>query len=142
MGTYPKVSLLQARQEEDRIKAGLKDGIDPILEKAEKRTLSSIQSASIFESVAREWYSKGMDTWDPHYAKTLMHRLEKYTFDNLGKYTIHQLRPIIILSCLQMIELSAPEMARRIKQIISNVFKYAIATGKVDHDSTYGSEAV
>lgn len=141
MGTYPKISLLQARQEKDRIKAGLKDGIDPILEKAEKRALSTIQSASTFESIAREWHSKGIDCWDPRYAKTLMHRLEKYTFDELGKYPVHQLRPILILSCLQKIELSAPEMARRIKQIISHVFKYAIATGKVEHDSTYGLEA-
>ena len=69
-----------------------------------------------------------------------MHRLEKYAFDDLGHYPIHLLKPIVILACLQKIEKTAPEMARRVKQLCSHIFKYVIATNRIEHDLTHGLE--
>ncbi|MFC5410839.1 tyrosine-type recombinase/integrase [Larkinella bovis] len=140
IGVYPKISLLQARAEKSRIKDELKSGLDPILLKREKKQTAAFANAQTFEAVAKEWHSKGVESWDPRYAKTLMHRLEKYTFDDLGSYPIRTLKPIIILACLQKIEKTAPEMARRIKQIVSHICKYAIATGRLESDLTIGLE--
>ncbi|WP_460640384.1 phage integrase central domain-containing protein [Larkinella harenae] len=78
--------------------------------------------------MAKEWHGQGVESWNPRYAKTRMHRLEKYTFEDLGSYPIHTLKPVIILACLQKIEKTAPEMARRIKQIVSHRCTYATSS--------------
>lgn len=140
LGVYPGVKLSDARHEKDRIKDELRSGFNPVLLKQEKKSTAAYQSAQTFEQVAREWHSKGLEKWDPRYAKTLMHRLEKYTFVEIGPYPLQSLKPLVILACLQKIEKTAPEMARRIKQVISHICRYAIATGRLDRDLTIGLE--
>lgn len=140
LGIYPKVGLLVARKERERVKDELKSGLDPKLQKLEKKQTAAFESNQTFELVAREWHSKGLNSWDPRYAKTLLHRLEKYTFDEIGSYPLTLLKPVIILACLQKIENTAPDMARRIKQIISHVCRYAIVTARMEHDPTIGLE--
>lgn len=48
---------------------------------------------------------------------------------------------MLMLSCLQKIERTAPDLSRRMKAVCSHVFKYAIATGRAESDPTYGLEA-
>jgi integrase len=140
LGVYPNVSLQEARQQKDLIKEELKNGFDPVLVRTEKKQTACFENSQTFEAIAREWHSKGIESWDSRYAKTVLHRLEKYTFGEIGKYPIRTLKPIVILACLQKIEKTGPDMARRIKNLISHVFKYAIATNRADSDPTYGLE--
>jgi integrase len=140
IGIYPKVTLLAARLERDRIKGEIRQGIDPALSKHERKLQAAFEHGQTFALIAREWHSKGLDTWDPRYAQTIMHRLEKYVFDDLGAYPIHLLKPLIVLGCLQKIEKTAPEMARRVKQLISHICRYAIITGRTETDPTIGLE--
>ncbi|WP_460952027.1 tyrosine-type recombinase/integrase [Spirosoma daeguense] len=140
IGIYPQVSLLIARQEKERIKRELRNGLDPLLVKIEKKQTAAFESAQTFELIAREWYGKGLESWNPRYAQTVLHRLEKYTFCEIGRFPMNALKPLIILSCLQKIEKTAPEMARRVKQLISHVCRYAIVTGRSEIDPTIGLE--
>ncbi|MEA5426397.1 tyrosine-type recombinase/integrase [Arcicella lustrica] len=140
LGVYPKISLLKAREEKQRIRNELSTGIDPLLQKALKKQEAAFESATTFKEVAKEWHSKGVETWDPRYAKTIMHRLEKYTFDEFGHYPLNILKPITILLCLQKVEQTAPEMARRVKQLVSHILRYAIVTERIDRDLTIGLE--
>ncbi|WP_375447206.1 tyrosine-type recombinase/integrase [uncultured Fibrella sp.] len=140
LGAYPAVKLIDARLEKGRIKEELRNGFDPILRKLEKKQTAAFNGTQTFERVAREWHSKGLDNWDARYAQTILHRLEKYVFHQLGAYPINALKPIIVLSCLQRIETTAPDMARRIKQLISHVCRYAIVTSRSESDPTIGLE--
>lgn len=140
IGVYPKVSLLNARKEKERIREQLSSGLDPILQKSQERHKAVFESAQTFEQVAKEWHTKGLLGWNPRYAQTIMHRLEKYTFTELGHYPLTELRPTTILGCLQKIEKTAPDMARRIKQLISHILRYAIVTNRIDRDLTVGLE--
>lgn len=140
VGVYPKVSLQEARQEKDKIKDNLKNGLDPALSRIEQKQKAIFESAQTFEQIAKEWHSKGIDSWNPRYAQTIIHRLEKYTFIEIGSFPMQMLKPIIVLACLQKIEKTAPEMARRVKQLISHIFRYAIATNRLENDLTIGLE--
>ncbi|MBD2704830.1 tyrosine-type recombinase/integrase [Spirosoma sp. BT702] len=140
IGGYPKISLLEARKERERIKGELKGGVDPLFAKLERKHTAVFNSQQTFQAVAREWHSKGLTTWNPRYAQTILHRLEKYTFSEIGQFPLTTLKPIVILACLQKIEKTAPEMARRVKQLISHICRYAIVTGRVDRDLTIGLE--
>ncbi|PSR56643.1 integrase [Adhaeribacter arboris] len=140
LGVYPKISLAEARKQKDSIKEELKNGLNPALVRLEKKQTATFNHNQTFELIAKEWHAKNVPQWHPRYAQTVMHRLEKYAFLEIGCYPIHLLKPVIILACLQKIEKTAPEMARRIKQLCSHVFKYAIATNRIETDVTYGLE--
>lgn len=140
IGVYPKVSLLKARKEKERIKELLSAGVDPILHKSQQKHKAVFESAQTFEQIAKEWHVKGLPGWNTRYAQTIMYRLEKYTFAEIGHYPLTELRPTTILICLQKIEKSAPETARRVKQLISHILRYAIVTNRIDRDLTIGLE--
>jgi len=140
LGVYPKVTLLKARKEKERIKEQLQNGIDPIIQKIHDKQELAFQRSQTFKEIAIEWHCKGVGTWDPRYAKTIMHRLEKYTFKEFGHYPLNVLKPITILVCLQKVEKTAPEMARRVKQLVSHILRYAIVTERIDRDLTIGLE--
>jgi len=138
LGVYPRVSLLKARKEKERIREQLSLGIDPVIQKTQEKHEAVFERVQTFEDVAKEWHSKGVEAWDPRYAKTVMHRLEKYTFGEFGHFPLNILKPTTILVCLQKIEQTAPDMARRIKQLVSHVLRYAIVTNRIDRDLTIG----
>ena len=140
LGVYPEVSLLKAREARFKIKQQLKNGHDPFLVKLEEQQTAAIKSAVTFRTIAEEWHANSAGQWDPRYAATVLHRLKKYVFDEIGDYPIHLLTPAIVLACLRKIEKTAPDMARRIKQLISQVIKYAMPIVHLDKDVTYGLE--
>ena len=140
LGTYPDVTLAQARQNKDGLRAELKNGCDPVIVRFEKKQIALLESSQTLKFLALEWHKNGLDGWDPEYAETILHRLEKYVFPSLGKYPINYIRPVMILACLRIIEKTAPEMARRVKQLISHIFRYAIVTDRADRDPTIGLE--
>lgn len=139
-GNYPHTTLLEARRRKEAVRDQIASGIDPVLAQLEKLQNEGYVNSPAFRVIAKEWYDRNAAIWDARYAKTVMHRLEKYVFDDLGDYPIKLIKPLSVLACLRKIDVTAPDMARRIKQIISAVFKYAIATGCVENDVTYGLE--
>lgn len=140
LGVYPKVALAKARQKKDEIREDIKQGINPALSRLEARQMSTFAKANTFKEIAMEWYPKQIEKWEPRYAQTVLHRLEKYLFPEIGNYPIKMIKPLTVLSCLQKIEKTGPEMARRIKQYCRYIFLYAIATGRLESDPTYGLE--
>jgi len=140
-GIYPDVTLIEAREKADAARKELREGRDPMLVRLEQQQTAAFAQAQIFEDVAREWHGKQTEQWSEKYVQAVLHHLEKYVFPDLGPYPLHVITPFIVLSCLQKIEKTNPEMTRRMKAIISHIYKYAIATGRAKTDSTYGLEA-
>jgi integrase len=140
-GVYPDVSLLEAREKADAARVELREGRDPVLVRLEQKQIAAFAQAQIFEDIAREWHSQQLGHWSEKYAQAVLHHLEKYVFPDLGPYSMHLVTPFIVLSCLQKIEKTNPEMTRRMKAIISHIFKYSIPTGRATSDPTYGLEA-
>ena len=64
LGTYPEISLLDARGRLLEARKAIAQGIDPGQQrKAQKQAQTDI--ANSFEVVAREWYGKNLPTWAP-----------------------------------------------------------------------------
>lgn len=61
LGTYPDVSLKDARERRDKTKILIAQGINP--SDMRKRTKSASANAQTFEAVAREWAAKFAHTW-------------------------------------------------------------------------------
>jgi hypothetical protein len=61
LGTYPNVSLAEAREACDENLKLLAQGIDPSTHKKAKKAVKAGQAEDSFETVAREWLKKFID---------------------------------------------------------------------------------
>jgi hypothetical protein len=76
LGTYPEISLADARQRRDEARKQVAHGIDPAgVRKAMKQ--AGTAETETFEVIAREWYLKFSPAWAPSHAETNMARLKR-----------------------------------------------------------------
>lgn len=135
LGTYPKISLKKARKGRDEAKELLEQGIDPSTQKKAKRQATEESETETFEHIAREWLGKNKDSWVDRHSRTVIGRLELNVFPYIGSTPIKEIEPPTLLSVLRRIEArGAYDTARRVRQICSKVFRYAIAVGKAERD--------
>ena len=132
LGTYPQLSLKEAREACADAKKRLSGGIDPSMEKKVKAR----SAQTTFEFVAREWHENQKPTWTEGYAKDVLERIDKNVFPSLGTRPIGEITPPELLAVLRRIELrGAVDQAHRVRSICSLVFRYAIATGRAERDT-------
>jgi integrase len=134
LGTYPEISLADARQRREEARTQIAHGIDPgAVRKAQK--LAETEETDTFEVIAREWFAKFKSTWTEGYASTTMRRLERDLFPWVGRRPINQIKAHELLTALRRVESrGALETAHRIRNISSLVFRYAVATGRAERD--------
>lgn len=133
-GTYPEVSLGEAREKRLAARKQVAAGIDPgEVRKAQK--VSTTQELDSFEVVAREWHGKFTPTWAQTHADTTLRRLERDVFPWLGGRPIGDIKAPDVLEVLRRVETrGALETAHRVKTICGQVFRYAVATGRAERD--------
>ena len=77
LGTYPDVSLAEARDKRDIARKQVANDIDPgEVRKAQKNAVTGSADNS-FEVLAREWHEKFKTRWKPVHAQTTIERLER-----------------------------------------------------------------
>jgi integrase len=132
MGTYPEISLADARQRRDEARRQIAHGIDPgAVRKAQKQ--ADTKETETFEVIAREWHTKFKPSWTEGHATTIMSRLERDLFPWLGKRPIAEIKAPELLAVLRRVESrGALETAHRIRTIAGQVFRYSVATGRAE----------
>ncbi|MDQ2893002.1 MAG: Arm DNA-binding domain-containing protein [Pseudomonadota bacterium] len=65
MGSFPEMSLAEARDRRDEARRQLKAGRDPGLEQRRIRLVRSTPSALTFETFARQWHAHEKPRWVP-----------------------------------------------------------------------------
>lgn len=137
VGLYPEISLKVARERRDDLRRKVAEGIDPSVQRKALKDAHLEKSANTFEVVGREWHLKFSNTWVPSHADRILNRLERDLFPWLGNKPIADLTPLEVLGCLRRIESrGALETAHRALQNCSQIFRYAVATGRADRDVT------
>ncbi|NPU86554.1 MAG: integrase arm-type DNA-binding domain-containing protein [Syntrophaceae bacterium] len=134
LGTYPEISLLDARERRDAARRQVAKGIDPgAVRKAQKK--AETEATETFEVIAREWHAKFTPTWTRGHAITIMSRLERDLFPWIGERPINDIKAPELLAALRRVESrGALESAHRIRTIAGQVFRYAVATGRAERD--------
>lgn len=133
-GSYPEISLLDARRKRDDARRLLANGVDPgTVRKAQKQ--AQVEETETFEIIAREWLERFKSKWQEEYADKIMHRLDINIFPWIGSRPIKDIKAPELLSVLRRIESrDALELAHRIRNICGQVFRYAVATGRADRN--------
>lgn len=138
VGSYPQVSLAAARQARDEAKALLQQNIDPSAHKRQESTQRVSDGENTFRTLCEDWYRQkhSVEVTEAHAVRN-WRRLEIYTFPLLAKRPIRSIQPADILQVLDgIVKKGNVETAHRVKTLISLVFRYAVATSRVDSDVT------
>jgi len=124
LGSYPIISLIEAREMALEARRLVKQGLDPI---ADRRHSSEVLS---FAEAAREVHRINAPSWkNAKHAAQFISTLETYTFPHFGDVSVADVQSHHVLSALQPIWLEKPETARRVKQRIGKVMEFAMAKG-------------
>ena len=135
LGTYPDVGLRDARERRDAARKLLAAGSDPgEKRKADKRE-AQIASANTFETVAREWMQHRAENVAIGQQQKTAARMEKDVFPWLARRPISDIGAPEILEVLRRIDSrGARYTAHRVRSQVSQIFRYAIVTGRAKGD--------
>jgi integrase len=134
-GTYPEVSLADARQRRDDARKMVAAGVDPGEFRKEMKIAKAELTENCFEFIAREWFTKFKKKWSKVHADTIMERLSRDVFPYLGHRILADIKAPELLAVLRRIESrGALDTAHRTRNHCGQVFRYAVATGRADRD--------
>jgi len=138
LGTYPDVSLADARQQHQAAREAVARGNDPAELKRLKRLTQNIAAGETFEAIANEWFESHMADKSESYRTRSLRILKKDLFPTLGRRPVSALAEPEILSVLRVIERRTVDIAHRACQLVSQVLDYARITGRLERNPAVG----
>lgn len=131
LGVYPEVSLTEARQKKIAARALLAEDKDPGEERQAGKRARKLNAENAFEVVAAEWWEQQREKWSPEHADRVLQSLKDDVFSEFGRKPIIDIQPPDVLHMVRKIEKrGALDVASRVLQRTSSVFRYAIQTGR------------
>lgn len=129
LGSYPDMSLKDARDAADELQRQRRLGMDPALE-VKRRRLVQQSGEHTFRELALRWYKLEEAKWRPVHAKDVLSSLEKDIFPDLGAFPLADIDRLLLLAVLQKVEArGAIETAHRIRQRCEAVFNLGMTLG-------------
>jgi Arm DNA-binding domain len=128
LGSYPTISLGKARQEAERCRRLIADGIDPIDARDQERAVAEATSAmrTTFEECARALIASHEASW-----KNAIHRaqwrstLATYVYPHIGALPVSVVDTDQVMKILEPIWKTKPETASRVRGRIERVLNWA-----------------
>ncbi len=150
LGSYPELSLAQARLDHEKARELVAKGISPTHHRKEKKQEALTETKNSFEAVTRKWMAEKSARWTPLYLLQVKTTMERDVFPKIGKIKIKnvtaaQLRPILVEVASRkqppdgkkQRARGAATVAILIRQWCSMIFRYAVAHGLADADPAY-----
>ena len=135
LGVYPDVTLKDARTRRDEARRLLVNGVDPSEQRKAEKAAKAAEAANSLEAIAREWFTKHSPRWSSGHAARVISRLQGDVFPWIGSRPITRITAPQLLETVRRIEQrGALETAYRVLSYCSQVFRYAIATGRATYN--------
>jgi integrase len=137
LGSYPDVSLKQARAARDDARKTKDTGTNPVQKRKADTLAKATSSATTFEAVARELHTSKAtpEGWGTHHAAQWLRCLEKDLFPWLGSLPLAGVSAPMLLDALRRVEKRGTlRMAHDLREYAGQVFRYGIATGRCERD--------
>jgi integrase len=137
LGTYPDVSLKDARELRDEARTLLAKGIDPAEKKRRDAHVAKVSAANSFAAVARSYIDKCKREGRADATVTKQEWLLKLVERAIGQRPIAEIEPFEMLEAVRKYETTGrTEAAHRAIQFSSQVFRFAIANQLAKSDPT------
>ncbi len=139
IGTYPAITLKDAREGRDVAKAMLAKGTEPKPADLFQRGAPVADTRPTFEAIGREWHGLQKSRWSKVHCQDVLDSLVGDVFPKLGDLPIEDIETPAVFQLLGSIaRRGAVETAHRTRQRISAIFVFAIATGRASRDPAAG----
>jgi len=132
-GSYPSVSLKEAREKRDACNLLLRQDLDP-----NEKDTSSIETLTL-RDVAQSWFTdRKKPTVTDDYADDIWRSLELHVFPKLGHVLIQNIRANEVYEKLLYLQRSGTlETLRRVCSRLRDIMSYAVSRGLVEFNFLY-----
>ena len=139
LGTYPQVTLAEAREHREHARALLAKNIDPKEHKEEQATKHQTALTNTLEKIAADWFSVKRSHVTPNYADDIWASFELHIFPELGKFPLKKLTAKKVIDTLKPIAAKGNfETIKRLCQRLNEVMVYANNAGLIDNNPLAG----
>ncbi|WP_351189426.1 integrase domain-containing protein [Shewanella sp. TB4-MNA-CIBAN-0142] len=141
-GSYPDLSLADAREKRVYSRKLLANDIDPKEERdTNKLTLSKIH-ADIFTLVAKDWYRLKANKVASKTGQKIWNSIENHLLGELGKHPITKINAPLVIDVLKPIAIKGNlELVRRLCQRMNEIMNYAVNVGLIHANPLVGIKA-
>ena len=135
LGSYPEITLAEARSARDAARRQLAHAIDPSVAKRQARIEASIRASNSFASVAEELIQKRMKEGVSPRTVEKQRWLLRLLGSEFGRRPVSEITPAELLHELKKQERRGRlETAKQVRAFASRVFRYAAATARAERD--------
>ncbi|QGP79434.1 tyrosine-type recombinase/integrase [Sphingobium sp. CAP-1] len=134
-GAWPDVSLADARGRRDEVRRLLAAGIDPSHQQKIDAARARVEENDTFKTVALEWIAKQEREGLAEITLSKIRWLLDKTYPKIGNRPIAKITAQEVLATLRAVEATGRyESARRMRSVLSRIFRYAVATTRAERD--------
>lgn len=138
-GSYPAISLADARSKRATARELLAKEIDPKEHRDEASRLNDIAHNNTLEHIAEKWLAVKKTTVSENHATDSWRSLELHIFPNLGKVPIHKITAIKTIEIIEPIAAKGSlETVKRLCQRLNEIMVYAVNTGIIPNNPLTG----
>ncbi|MBO9447268.1 tyrosine-type recombinase/integrase [Ruegeria sp. R14_0] len=138
LGVYPELGLERARRFREEAKVALRKQIDPFPKKRTYRKKYEPKATpDTWVAVAREYRDRRIRQGMADLTRKKMEILLEKTLPSIGSLPVAELKPTDLLPILREQEaLGYFENASRLRTLMGQIFRFAVATGRAERDVT------
>jgi hypothetical protein len=130
LGSYPDVSLAEARGRHADARRLLAGGVDPMARRKAARTATLQQGGTTFEAIATLWIKHWKEDKSPRHVAGTQSRLKKNILPSLGAIQIAEIQAPDVVSMVRAVEArGVRDVAKRALETTGQIFRYAVAHG-------------
>lgn len=138
-GSFPEVSLAQARAKRLDARELLANEIDPQEHRDEQKRVSGIAHANTLEHITSKWLEVKKGSISTGHAEDTWRSLELHIFPTLGNIPIHKISALKTIEAIQPIAAKGSlETVKRLCQRLNEVMVYAVNSGMIDSNPLAG----
>lgn len=138
-GSYPSISLADARRKRDQAKALLANDIDPQEHRDEQVLRETTARSNTLAQVAEQWLNVKQTQVSMEHAKDSWRSLELYVFPALGKVPIDKITAIKAIEALKPVAAKGSlETVKRLCQRLNEVMTFAVNSGLISSNPLAG----
>lgn len=143
LGSYPEVSLAQARKKTVEARELLAQGIDPKAQRNELLEAKRAETEHTFENVATAWFELKKDSVTPAYAEDIWRSLTLHVFPSMKSTPLSEVNAPMVIKLLRPIEAKGSlETVKRVSQRLNEIMTYGVNSGMIFANPLSGIRAV
>lgn len=138
IGSYPTVTLAQARAKREEFKAMLAQNIDPVQKREQERQEQADNLTRTFEKMALQWFEsrKLQANFSERTAKDTLALFNRHILPKFGRYPISEITPLIAINALKPLEANGKlETVKKIISKLNDVMRFALHRGFIAANS-------